>query len=163
MVESGATLRRGLGQSPISRRQQVGQRLTNCAVSAKGSRQGRDFQTVLYQPKAEGIAGTYKLYHISRKHLCALSEINFYSETVKFSFFDFCFGFAETGFCCNPSASLFGALPQSPLAAPRQTRPRLRLGSKDAFPERDFWRDFGEGALPPNPPQSPFGKGVLTP
>ena len=118
------------------------------APSAEGSRQGRNLQTVLYQPKAEGIAGTYKLYHISRKHLRALSEINFYSETVKFSFFDFCFGFAETGFCCKPSASLFGAPPQAPLAAPRQTRPRLRLGSKDAFPERDFLRDFREGALP---------------
>ena len=118
---------------------------------------------MLYQPKAEGIAGTYKLYHISRKHLRALSEINFYSETVKFSFFDFCFGFAETGFCCNPSASLFGAPPQSPLAAPRQTRPRLRLGSKDAFPERDFWRDSGEGALPPTPPAIPLWKRGIDP
>ena len=132
------------------------------APSAEGSRYSRDLQTVLYQPKAEGIAGTYILYHISRKHLRALSKTSFDSETDKFSFVDFCFGFAETGFCCKPSASLFGALPQAPLAAPRQTRPRFHLGSKDAFSER-LLRDFGEGALPPNPPQSPFGKGGLTP
>ena len=117
---------------------------------------------MLYQPKAEGIAGTYKLYHISRKYLRALSEINFYSETVKFSFFDFCFGFAETGFCCKPSASLFGAQPQSPLAAPRQTRPRFHLGSKDAFNERLFERFERRGAAPVTPP-TPFKKGGWTP
>ena len=129
------------------------------APSAEGSRQGRDLQTVLYQPKAEGIAGTYKLYHISRKYLRALSEINFYSETVKFSFFDFCFGFAETGFCCKPSASLFGAPPQAPLAAPRQTRPRFHLGSKDAFSEERLLEISERGLCPPTPRNPPLEKG----
>ena len=132
------------------------------APSAEGSRQGRGLQTVLYQPKAEGIAGTYILYHISRKYLRALSEINFYSETVKFSFFDFCFGFAETGFCCNPSASLFGAPPQ----APPERRPGLDQGftldPRTRFGKRLFERFQRRGSAPVTP-QSPFGKGVLTP
>ena len=130
------------------------------APSAEGSRQGRDLQTVLYQPKAEGIAGTYILYHISRKHLRALSEINIYSETVKFSFFDFCFGFAETGFCCKPSASLFGALPQ----APPERRPGLDQGSA-LDPRTRFRKEiFGEiserGLCPPTPRQPPLKKGA---
>ena len=117
---------------------------------------------MLYQPKAEGIAGTYKLYHISRKYLRALSEINFYSETVKFSFFDFCFGFAETGFCCKPSASLFGALPQSP----PERRPGLDQGSaldpRTRF-RKEIFGEISEKGLCPCDPAIPLWKRGLDP
>ena len=100
-----------------------------------------------HQPKAEGIAGTYILYHISRKHLRALSEINFYSETVKFSFFDFCFGFAETGFCLSLLLRCLGRRPKPRRSvAPDSTKAPPWIQGR-VF-RRDFLRDLREGALP---------------
>ena len=52
-----------------------------------------------------------------------------------------------------PSAD--GAPPQAPLATSSQARPRLRLGSEDAF-QKEIFKRFGRGGSAPQPPANPL-------